>query len=76
MMHLARLHHAAIICSDYARSKAFYTRILGLRVIAENLRVERQSYKLDLQLPDGTRVELFSFSNPPPRRQWHRPVRP
>ena len=54
MMHLARLHHAAIICSDYARSKDFYTRILGLRVITENLRVERQSYKLDLALADGS----------------------
>ncbi|WP_367850283.1 VOC family protein [Rhodoferax sp. WC2427] len=66
-MHLARLHHAAIICSDYARSKDFYTRILGLRVIAENLRVERQSYKLDLALADGAQIELFSFPAPPPR---------
>ena len=67
MMHLARLHHAAIICSDYARSKDFYTRILGLRVITENLRVERQSYKLDLALADGSQIELFSFPAPPPR---------
>ncbi len=67
MMHLARLHHAAIICADYARSKDFYTRILGLRVIAENLRVERQSYKLDLALADGSQIELFSFPAPPPR---------
>nr|WP_315228503.1 VOC family protein [uncultured Albidiferax sp.] len=66
-MHLARLHHAAIICSDYARSKDFYTRILGLRVITENLRVERQSYKLDLALADGSQIELFSFPAPPPR---------
>ncbi|BDT66033.1 2-epi-5-epi-valiolone epimerase [Comamonadaceae bacterium OS-1] len=67
MMQLARLHHAAIICSDYVRSKDFYTRILGLRVIAENLRVERQSYKLDLALADGSQIELFSFPAPPPR---------
>ena len=67
MMHLARLHHAAIICSDYARSRDFYTRILGLRVIAENLRVERQSVKLDLALADGSQIELFSFPAPPPR---------
>nr|WP_315238938.1 VOC family protein [uncultured Albidiferax sp.] len=66
-MHLARLHHAAIICSDYARSKDFYTRILGLRIVTENLRVERQSYKLDLALPDGSQIELFSFPAPPPR---------
>jgi glyoxylase I family protein len=67
MMQLARLHHAAIICADYARSKDFYTRILGLRIVAENLRVERQSYKLDLALADGSQIELFSFPAPLPR---------
>jgi glyoxylase I family protein len=67
MMQLARLHHAAIICADYARSKDFYTRILGLRTVAENLRPERQSYKLDLALADGSQIELFSFPAPPPR---------
>lgn len=64
---LKRIHHAAIICSDYARSKAFYTQILGLPVIAENYRAARDSYKLDLALPDGGQIELFSFSNTPPR---------
>lgn len=67
MLHLARLHHAAVICSDYTRSRDFYTRILGLRVVAENLRAERQSYKLDLALADGSQIELFSFPTPPPR---------
>ncbi|SEI49071.1 glyoxylase I family protein [Azotobacter beijerinckii] len=66
-MHLRRLHHAAIICSDYAVSKRFYTEALGLRVVAEHYRAERQSYKLDLALPDGSQVELFSFPAPPPR---------
>lgn len=66
-MHLARIHHAAIICSDYTRSRDFYTRILGLRVVAENLRVERQSVKLDLALADGAQIELFSFPSSPPR---------
>ncbi|SEQ31235.1 glyoxylase I family protein [Azotobacter beijerinckii] len=66
-MHLRRLHHAAIICSDYAVSKRFYTEVLGLRVVAEHYRTERQSYKLDLALPDGSQVELFSFPAPPPR---------
>ncbi len=61
------LHHVAIICSDYGRSKHFYTEILGLRVIAENYRAERDSYKLDLLLPDGTQIELFSFPNPAQR---------
>lgn len=64
---LRRIHHAAIICSDYERSKDFYTRILGLRIIAENLRAARQSWKLDLALPDGGQIELFSFPAPPPR---------
>lgn len=66
-MQLSRIHHIAIICSDYSGSKYFYTEILGFRVIAEAYRVERQSYKLDLALPDGTQLELFSFPNPPPR---------
>lgn len=64
---LLRIHHAAIICSDYGRSKRFYTEVLGLRVIAEHLRAERQSWKLDLALPDGSQIELFSFPAPPPR---------
>ncbi len=64
---LKRIHHAAIICSDYARSKAFYTQILGLPVIAENYRAARDSYKLDLALPGGGQIELFSFPNTPPR---------
>ncbi len=64
---LLRIHHAAIICSDYGRSKRFYTELLGLRVLAEHLRAERQSWKLDLALPDGSQIELFSFPTPPPR---------
>ncbi|MVU82501.1 VOC family protein [Nocardia sp. ET3-3] len=66
-MELERIHHVAIIASDYEKSKAFYTEILGLRVIAENYRAERRSYKLDLALPDGGQVELFSFPDPPAR---------
>lgn len=64
---LTGIHHVAIICTDYAASKAFYTDILGFKVLAENYRAHRQSYKLDLALPDGTQIELFSFPNPPPR---------
>ncbi|MFE3255395.1 VOC family protein [Nocardia sp. NPDC059091] len=66
-MELLRVHHVAIIASDYERSKAFYTEVLGLRVVAENYRAERCSYKLDLALPDGGQVELFSFPEPPAR---------
>lgn len=66
-MRIDGLHHVAIIASDYARSKHFYTEVLGLRVVAEHYRAERDSWKLDLALPDGTQVELFSFPSPPPR---------
>ena len=69
-MLLTRLHHAAIICSDYPRSKRFYTEVLGLTVIAEVFREQRRSYKLDLALPDGTQLELFSFPNPPARPSY------
>ena len=64
---LNQIHHVAIICSDYAQSKHFYTEILGLQIVAEHYRAERASYKLDLALPDGAQIELFSFPNPPER---------
>ena len=69
-MTLLGLHHAAIICSDYAKSKHFYTQILGLEVIAENYREGRQSFKLDLALADGSQIELFSFPNSPARPSY------
>ncbi len=64
---LQRIHHAAIICSDYERSKEFYTGVLGLPVVGEHYREARGSWKLDLALPDGAQLELFSFPDPPPR---------
>jgi glyoxylase I family protein len=64
---LEGIHHIAIICSDYKRSKSFYTEILGLSVIREVYREERRSYKLDLAIGDQYIIELFSFPNPPPR---------
>ncbi len=64
---LKGIHHAAIICSDYEVSKRFYTEVLKLEVIAENYRETRQSYKLDLALPNGAQIELFSFPNAPER---------
>lgn len=66
----ARIHHVAIICSDYARSRDFYTRTLGLTVVGEHFREARQSWKLDLALPDGSQVELFSFPDAPPRPSY------
>lgn len=67
---LKRIHHAAIICSDYVRSKSFYTDTLGLTVLGEHYRASRDSHKLDLQLPDGGQLELFSFPDTPPRPSY------
>ena len=67
---LRRIHHAAIICANYEVSKHFYTEILGLKTVAEHYRDERKSYKLDLALPDGSQIELFSFPDPPPRPSY------
>lgn len=64
---LKGIHHVAIICSDYQKSKSFYCGLLGLKIIAENYRAERDSYKLDLELDDGCQIELFSFPTPPKR---------
>lgn len=67
MLSLTGIHHIAIICSDYERSKAFYTGVLGLSIIREVYREERQSYKLDLALNGVYVLELFSFPDPPQR---------
>lgn len=66
-MAIKGIHHIAIICSDYARSRNFYINVLGLKIVAENYRVDRDSWKLDLALPDGTQIELFSFPGAPAR---------
>lgn len=66
-MNISGTHHVAIIASDYARSRHFYLEILGLERVAEVYREQRDSYKLDLRLPDGTQIELFSFPSPPVR---------
>lgn len=67
---LLRLHHAAIICSDYAVSRRFYVEVLGLAVLGEHWRAARRSWKLDLGLPDGGQVELFSFEGAPARPSY------
>lgn len=66
-MKFDKIHHAAIIASDYEKSKYFYTEILGLPVIREIYRKERDSYKLDLQIGESE-IELFSFPDPPKRK--------
>lgn len=67
MLQLIGIHHIAIISTDYAVSKHFYTQILGLTVLQEVYRAERDSYKVDLLLNDQYVIELFSFPSPPPR---------
>lgn len=62
-----RLHHIAIICSDYEKSKNFYVTVLGLEIVKETYRKARKSYKLDLALNGNYIIELFSFPNPPKR---------
>ena len=69
-MELLGIHHAAIICSNYERSKHFYSEILKLPVINELYRAERDSYKLDLALPDGSQLELFTFPAAPKRPSY------
>ena len=68
-MNLKKIHHVAIIASDYEKSKHFYVNILGLKIIIEVYRKERNSYKLDLKLGDS-QIELFSFPNPPKRPSY------
>lgn len=67
MLNINRIHHIAIICSDYNLSKRFYTEVLGMTIIKETFRAERNSYKLDLALNGVYTIELFSFPSPPQR---------
>ncbi|MDB9525251.1 VOC family protein [Oscillatoria sp. CS-180] len=67
---ISAIHHVAIICSDYDRSKTFYTEVLGFEILKETYRAERDSYKLDLRVGDRDQIELFSFPNPPARPSY------
>lgn len=66
-MFINKIHHIAIICSDYEKSKNFYVNILGFKILNEVYRSERKSYKLDLEIAGEYQIELFSFPNPPER---------
>ena len=66
-MKIRKVHHVAVICTDYALSKDFYVNKLGFEVIHEFYRAERDSYKLDLAVGGHTQIELFSFPSPPER---------
>lgn len=65
-MDFTRIHHVAIIVSNYEVSRDFYVNKLGLEVIRENYRPERDDYKLDLRMCGGE-LEIFGVKNPPKR---------
>ncbi|WP_437919537.1 SMU1112c/YaeR family gloxylase I-like metalloprotein [Sphingobacterium sp. LRF_L2] len=69
-IHIKKIHHIAIICSDYKRSLHFYTQLLGLTLLTETYRSQRDSYKADLALNGHYIIELFSFPNPPSRPSY------
>ena len=66
-LEILKLHHVAIICSNYQKSKQFYTEVLGFEIAQEIYREDRKSYKLDLSLNGQYLIELFSFPEPPQR---------
>ncbi len=70
MLNLNKIHHIAVICKNYEKSKEFYTQILGFTILKETYRADRLSYKLDLALNDNYCIELFSFPNPPSRLSY------
>lgn len=69
-MELNRIHHVAVIASDYERSKRFYVEVLGLKVVAETYREERDSWKLDLAVGGDYQIELFTFPGAPERPSY------
>jgi glyoxylase I family protein len=69
-MRINKVHHIAVLASDYERSKRFYTEVVGLEFLSEVYRAERDSWMGKLALNGEYIVELFSFPSPPPRLQW------
>ncbi|OOM70740.1 putative lyase [Clostridium puniceum] len=65
-MNLNKIHHIAIIASNYEISKNFYVNLLGFKIIHENYRKDRNSYKLDLKI-GNSEIELFSMNEAPKR---------
>ena len=68
-MHLSKVHHIAIIGSDYEKSRHFYVDLLGFQVIRENYREQRNDWKIDLQL-DDLELELFIMKGCPRRPSY------
>lgn len=68
-MKLDRIHHIAIIVSDYETAKDFYVNKLGFSVVRDNYRPDRGDYKLDLKLGD-MELEIFAVNSPPVRKSY------
>ena len=69
-MNLSKIHHIAIIVSDYEAAKDFYVNKLGLSVIRENYRPEREDWKLDLRVNEHTELEIFADACEPSGSMW------
>jgi len=68
-MNLTKVHHVAIIGTDYEKSKHFYVDLLGFEVIREIYREHRDDWKIDLRLAD-CELELFIIKNTPKRPSY------
>lgn len=65
-MFSGKIHHIAIIVSNYEISKDFYVNKLGFQVVSEVYRKERSDYILNLRLGECN-LELFVEKDPPAR---------
>ena len=68
-MNLNRVHHVAIIGSDYETSRHFYVDVLGFEVLREVYREERGDWMLNLKL-DDLEIELFIMKDHPKRPSY------
>lgn len=66
-MNLSKIHHIAIIVSNYESAKDFYVNKLGFSIIRENYRQERKDWKMDLRVNEHIELEIFVEENPPKR---------
>ena len=66
-MTLSKIHHIAIIVSNYETAKDFYVNKLNFPIIRENYRPERNDWKLDLRVNEYTEMEIFAETDPPKR---------
>lgn len=68
-MDQSRIHHIAIIVSDYEVSKDFYVNKLGFEIIRENYRAHRNDWKLDLKCGE-IELEIFGMETAPERPSY------